>query len=43
MADETEGLDFFDSDIEEYTKKYGAGSSDSEEESFFVFVFEYFF
>lgn len=40
MADETEGLDFFDSDIEEYTKKYGAGSSDSEDDSFIDGLFE---
>lgn len=40
MADETEGLDFFDSDIEEYTKKYGPQASDADAADFIDELFE---
>lgn len=40
MADETEGLDFFDSDIEEYTKKYGSGTEDIADTDFIDELFE---
>ena len=40
MADGTEDLDFFDSDIEKYTKKYGSGTSDIEDTDFIDELFE---
>lgn len=40
MADETEDLDFFDSDIEEYTKKYGTGTEDEADADFIDELFE---
>ena len=40
MADGTEDLDFFDSDIEEYTKKYGSGTSDTADDDFIDELFE---
>lgn len=40
MADETEGLDFFDSDIEEYTKKYGSDTLDATDTDFIDELFE---
>lgn len=40
MADGTEELDFFDSDIEKYTKKYGSGSSETEDMDFIDDLFE---
>ncbi len=40
MADETEGLDFFDSDLEDYIKKYGTDDAEDESLSFVDELFE---
>ncbi len=40
MSDGTEELNFFDSDIEKYTKKYGSGAPDTEDADFIDELFE---